>query len=469
MEEKAGRMGKLKLPMTEGDIHLSLPRLMAFAAPQWPLAAIGLPIAVFLPPLYAGDLGLGVQAVGLVFLIARLWDVVTDPIMGVVSDKFPSRFGRRRHWIFVGTPILLMAAFVVFNPTMFFASITPGALLACLVIMYVGWTMVTLNHLAWASEIHSAYHERSRIQGAVQAFIIVGLIVTLLVPFFAQLQGANKIQETGAIGWYMFVTLPIAVWIAILLVPESRKVATSERTESPGPREALKVLASNAPLRRLLLVYLADGFLGGTIASLFMFFATYVLELEKGAQLLLLFYFLSGAVCTPLWIRLSYKIGKHKALVASFAYSAATISLMLLIPKGNFIAAGLVFIVFGANYGSAQFLARSIMSDVTDYDMHKTGEQRTGLYFSLLTLTMKLGVALAIGAVYSIFLPMIGFEAGVDNPESAVRGLLYIYILTPIIIPIIMAVLMWGFPLTEETQKILRAEIAEREAVKAKG
>jgi Na+/melibiose symporter-like transporter len=77
--------------MTKGDYHLSLPRLIAFALPQWPLAAIGLPVAVFLPPFYAGELGLGVQAVGLVFLIARFWDVITDPIMGIVSDRFPSR------------------------------------------------------------------------------------------------------------------------------------------------------------------------------------------------------------------------------------------------------------------------------------------------------------------------------------------------------------------------------------------
>ena len=65
-------MARFHLPMTKGDNHLSLSKLIAFALPQWPLAAIGLPVAVFLPPFYAGELGLGVQAVGVVFLIAQL-------------------------------------------------------------------------------------------------------------------------------------------------------------------------------------------------------------------------------------------------------------------------------------------------------------------------------------------------------------------------------------------------------------
>lgn len=91
--------------MNEG--RLSNWRLLLYAGPAVPIAALGVPISVFLPQFYAGEMGLGLATVGTIFLICRLWDVVTDPVMGFLSDKYPSRWGRRRHWIALSVPILI--------------------------------------------------------------------------------------------------------------------------------------------------------------------------------------------------------------------------------------------------------------------------------------------------------------------------------------------------------------------------
>ena len=455
-------MPRFQLPMTKGDYHLNTPRLLAFALPQWPLAAIGLPVAVFLPPFYAGELGLGVQAVGLVFLIARFWDVITDPVMGILSDRYPSRWGRRRHWILLGTPILMISAFVIFNPLVFYSSMSFGKLLFWLVLMYVGWTMVTLNHLSWTAEVHSAYHERSRIQAAIQALTIVGMIVVLLIPVLVQGEGDSVAPEMKVIGWYIFLMLIPCVGISVFAIPEQLPKPHGPDDEHTGFKQIITVLAQNDPLRRLLAIFILDGFLTGIISSLFSFFAVDALGLGPRANLLLLVYFVVGICMTPLWAKLSYKVGKRIALVCSMLYSAFALALMLAIPQGNFMVAMLLYILIGGNFGATTFLARSVMSDVTELDTLNTGKQRTGLFFALMTLTLKAGIALSVGVAYSILLPWIGYEAGADNTEAAIQGIKYIYVLIPIGCALAMAGIMWTFPLDEAKQSEIHAALAAK-------
>ncbi len=78
---------------------------------------MGLPLAVFLPPFYAGQMGLGLSLVGAIFMFARFWDVFTDPVLGLLSDKYRTRWGRRRHWIVASLPMMLIATYMLFMPT----------------------------------------------------------------------------------------------------------------------------------------------------------------------------------------------------------------------------------------------------------------------------------------------------------------------------------------------------------------
>jgi len=91
-------------------------RLIAFAAPSIPIAALGLPLAVYLPPFYAGPMSLGLATVGTVFMLALLWDVFIDPVLGLLSDRFITRWGWRRHWMVLSAPIILIPAYYIFIP-----------------------------------------------------------------------------------------------------------------------------------------------------------------------------------------------------------------------------------------------------------------------------------------------------------------------------------------------------------------
>ena len=84
--------------MSRSD-RLPLRTLLAFGVPGFPLAALLVPLYIYLPAFYADEMGLGLAAVGAILLAARLWDVVIDPLIGVLSDRWTTRIGRRRPWL----------------------------------------------------------------------------------------------------------------------------------------------------------------------------------------------------------------------------------------------------------------------------------------------------------------------------------------------------------------------------------
>ena len=86
--------------------------LSAYSGIAMPMAAMGMPVAVYLPRFYSEGLGLSLATVGLIFTLARIWDLITDPIMGLVIDRFESRWGRRKHWIALSIPVLIYGWFL---------------------------------------------------------------------------------------------------------------------------------------------------------------------------------------------------------------------------------------------------------------------------------------------------------------------------------------------------------------------
>lgn len=432
-------------------------RLAAFSGPAIPISALGLPIGVYLPQFYAGPMGLGLAAVGTVFMLARLWDVVTDPMMGIISDRFPSRWGRRRHWIVLSVPLLLVCAYMVFVPT---APVTSVYLIGWMFFLYIGWTMLTISHMAWAAELSDNYNERSRIQGYREAFQLLGVPLVLLIPALIEQTGAENMEaaRVAAIGWFIVAVLPIAVGINILFVPE--------RKSTPQPpldiKAAVRAIFRNLSLRRLLAADFLSGFAGAALASMYIYEATYVWGIGSVASFLLLIYFFGGIIFIPVVLKLSYRLGKHRTVVAAGLFNVLFPPVIFLIPEGNYYVAALVLLFLGVNVGTTTTLYRSMMADVADIDELETGQRRTGLFYALLTLTQKLGGAVAVGVVFWT-LALIGFvpEQGA-NTSSTLTGLSLVFVATPMICNAIVAAIMWKFPIGLEEQEDLRRKLDER-------
>lgn len=434
----------------------------AFGLPSIPISALGLPIVVYLPPFYSHDMGLSLSVVGTVFMLARFWDVFTDPVLGMVSDRFPSRWGRRRHWIVLSAPILIGSAYMLFMPS---PPVTWMYLAGWMFILYIGWTLITISHMSWGAELSEDYDERSTIQGMREFLLIFGMFTVLALPAIieqvsdAAAAGPAKI---AAMGWFIIVLLPITIGLAVWLTPEFPSKA---HQQIPWKR-AWAIIAKNRLLQRVLVADLLVNIAPAITGSLYIFFASYVMELPKSASLLLLVYFIAGFVGIPGWIRLSHMAGKHKTLAIAMVYGAVTLPLVVFFPRGEFWWLFIGNSLYGVAYGAGSFLLRSIMADVIDTDYLETGQRRTGLYYSLLSMTAKVGAALAVGITYPL-LDLIEFTPGGENTPETLNLFMAMYVTLPAIVMLAAAIVMWRFPLDRKAQLDLRRKIEERDGVHA--
>lgn len=424
--------------------------LLAFALPAAPISAMGLPLVVHLPPFYAGTLGLGLTVVGSIFMLARFWDVFTDPVLGILSDKFETRWGRRRHWIVASVPIMMLSVYMIFMPAV---HVTATYLIFWLFILYIGWTLLTISHISWGAELTPDYHDRSRVQGAREMLLILGMVFVLALPAIIEQMHPHNVAQArvASMGWFVLILLPITVALAVWRVPE-RKAPQPKHVPF---RQAISVMVSNAPLRYVLAADLISGVGGGIVASMFLFMAEDVLRLGKLSSILLLCYFISGVSFIPVMLMISRRFGKHRTAALSSLFNAVTLPVVFFLPPENNSLALACFVLLGVNMAAGPFLFRAIMADVADHDSVQTGQTRTGLFFSLLTSTNKVGAALAIGFSYTM-LEVIGFVPGGENTVFALDGLRAIYVIPPALISALVAVILWKFPLDEKMQQANR-------------
>ena len=247
-------------------MNLTKKTIAAFVSPAIPLSALGLPLLVYLPPFYAEEMGLGLSLVGTIFMITRFWDVFTDPVLGILSDKITTPLGRRRHWIILSVPILMICVYKVFMPQ---APVTFFYLLFWMLFLYVGWTLLSISHMSWGAELSSDYYERARIQGWREFALVFGMLAVLILPTILEQTGSiDAGNKVAAMGWFTIVLLPITVAIAVCNV--------KERPVTPPPQLGLlkstSLLFKNKLLMRVLLANLMTGLAPGIIGSIYIFF-----------------------------------------------------------------------------------------------------------------------------------------------------------------------------------------------------
>ncbi|MDX2234134.1 MAG: MFS transporter [Hyphomonadaceae bacterium] len=448
-------------PATEKTERIGGWRMAAFAAPSAPLLALSLPALIFLAPHYNEHLGLSLTAVSLIFLAARIADIVVDPLIGGFQDRSTPAFGRRRFWLAASTPVLMACIWFAF------IGVQPGApawlVSVAVLAMYWSYASMVIAHLSWAGELHPDYHGRTRTLGAVQIAGMIGYVGMLLLPAIVVQGGfGDSVDAIHVMGYAALIVLPLAVAWCVLTV--------KERPSAPQPhlglREAFDVLRTNRALRRVLVPDFLIGVGYGVTGGLFVFLARDYLGFETQAEVLLLIYFLSGLIGVPLWTWAGRRFGKHRALQVGCIHAGVVLALVPLVPKGDFAIAAAVLVFAGISQSAGTMLMRAMMADVVDEDTARTGGQRSGLFFGLLLTTSKVG--LAMGPLTYAVLDMFGFDArlGSANSETAMTALVALYAGLPLVLNLLAAASMINYPLDETRQRELRETIAAREAAR---
>ena len=430
--------------------------MVALSSPAVPMFALMMPLVIFVPPYYAEHMGLGLAVVGTIFTLGRLFDVVTDPCAGVVMDK-TRRLLPKHAWVTIGAIPLAFAAWQIFFAD---APGNPTVLMVWLIVLYIGWTLMSVGIFSWASEVSSDYHERSRVMGAVQMANSVGTILVLLIPaaleLFAETRDVGTLR-IHAMGGAILIMLPLSLLVAWVFAPKT--MHSTSVTEPVLP--VLKHAVRNPSLRRLIAADLAIGLNIGVFTALSVFFTEIVLSLDGRAGTLQLALLFSSLVGLPLFVRLAGRLEKHTTLSVAAGVTALGGIAACFLPGESFVLALLCYVLFGIAGGAGQMLPRAIMSDVLDEDSLHTGAQSTGLYFSFLTTTFKLGLGLGVGITYG-FAELGGFDPvsarADDSAHWVIRAMLGGF---PVMLAAITAALMWRFPLGRSRYEHVRRELGD--------
>lgn len=441
------------------DGKVSILEIAAFAAPAGPLLALSLPVIIFLPPHFAEHLGLPLWAVSAIFLGARVFDLLIDPWIGGVQDRTESRHGRRRFWLGISAPFLMVLLGMVF------LGLPQGVhpLIAGLAVfaMYLAYASMMIAHLGWAGELQPTYHGRTHVLGAVQTAGMAGQVLMLVIAgVVAQGLGGSNADAVHAMGWTLLALMPITTWLALHLVREPYRPPQPHMSM----RETLRTLIANRLAMRVLLPDLLLGVAQGASGGLFLFYFQFVLQFTNEAQTLLAIYFIAGLAGVPIWWWSARRFGKHIALQGALLFASVTTLGLLFLPPANFALVAPLMAIAGLAQGGGVLLTRALMADVVDEDELRTGARRSGLYFGVLMTTSKLGIA--AGPITYAILGLVGFAPalGVDNSEGALNMLSFLFVGVPALLFLAAAVSLHRYPLDEAAQAELHAAIEARQA-----
>ncbi|MBQ74891.1 MAG: hypothetical protein CMQ20_07685 [Gammaproteobacteria bacterium] len=449
-------------------MRLKTRELIAFALISIPLAMGGLPLSIYLIPYYTSELGISLASIGIIILLTRVTDVITDPLIGTLSDATPDRFGRRGIWIIFGLPVMGFSTIAVFNPP---EQVSHLYLFVSVALLYLGWTLISIPLSAWAAELSPDYHERSRITGARSVAMSTGLLVVMSMPLVLNYlvgQGFTSLApaQTGSlqpmlriVAWAALGCLFVFGPLLLFVVPHAK----FSKKSSINLREALILVWNNKPFMRLLAAGVTNHVGWYCISTLYVFFLSrYLGATTQEWSALLVVYFLCGMIGTPLIVRLASKVNKHKLMASLSLYMIAVFCTVLLMAPGQWKYYIFIQIFCGLVANVGNVLVPSMAADVIDLDTLDSGQQRGALFMALWGTADKIALAVAAGVTLS-FLQFLGFDPSTENDLQGLKALQYTYTLIPIFFLSWSAWIIWNFPITKEYQEELRARISSEQ------
>jgi Na+/melibiose symporter-like transporter len=338
-----------------------------------------------------------------------------------------------------------------------------GYLIGWLLVMYLGVSVLTLSHAAWASTLAKTYDDRARIFGVMTAVGVLGAVSVLLIPIVMEQMGYPEAQGVRAMIWYLIFLAPIAVAIVVFRTPETIMA------EAPGQRFQFREyldLIIDPSMRRILLADFALSLGPGWMAALYLFFSRDAMGFTSAqANILLAIYILAGVVGAPSLAWLATKISKHRAvMVACVVYTSVLVSLAFL-PRGNVLAAIPTMFLTGFMAAGFGVLTRAMTADVADEVRLKQGKERGGLLYALTVLTSKIAAGGSIFLTFTV-LDQVGYDPkiGDANSPEAIQALMYCFLAGPILFVGFGAICLIGYKLSAERAAEVRRLLDERDA-----
>ncbi len=400
-------------------------------------------------------LGIAAATGGFILLVSKIYDAVTDPVMGIISDKTRSRWGRRRPYIFIGGILCAVAFYGLFHAPSFDETRSAVVIMLFLLILYsTGYTIFNVPYMAMPAEMTKDYHERSfLVQFRVYAIAIGTLIGGFVAPFLVQLTGGGRAGHQGMA--FILALVIVTATTICFLTTKSARATNRVQASHLSPREQFVIFTQNRPFLLLIGIKFFQLFALAVGQAVLAYFILRVLEREYDfLGIYLAISSVSIFLSTPFWLMLSKMRGKP------FCYFAAS-ALYALVAASWFWASAenpvSFFMIRGALSGLAAggmlLMGQAMLPDTIAFDAQKSGLNREGVFAGVYTSAEKM--AFAIGAaVIGVFLGSMGYVESTtgmaEQPESALLAIRLSMSFLPMTLTLISCLFLIPYDLDEK-------------------
>ena len=408
--------------------------LLAYGALGLPLAFAALPLYVHVPRLYAEGLGLSLAVVGGILLAARIFDAVTDPLIGWANDRLPCR----RLWIGVALPVLALGMAALLIPPQ-----GAGAawLFGSLVVVSLAYSVAMIAYGAWGAEAATTAGSRTRFVASREGFALAGVILAAALPGLLGTAGG----EAHALSRMVWVFLPLLLGCGLWTLARA-PVARQPGRPVSRPWSGLRAALRDVAFSRLLAVFAVNGIAAAIPSATVLFFVADVLDASHLAGGFLVLYFAAAGAGLPLWVRLSRWIGKLRAWLTGMVLAVLVFAWAGTLGSGDVLAYAVICVLSGIALGADLSLPPSLVADlIARSGRHGAGTPGQALHagacFGWWSFVTKANLALAAGVSLPL-LAVLGYAPGaVDAGSGAVLAAVYGFV--PVGFKLVAVMLLW--------------------------
>ena len=397
-------------------------------------------------------MGIASALAGAAILLGKFWDAVTDPMMGFISDRTRSRWGRRRPYFLFGALPLLLTCWYFFSAPDFAGIQTAGFLWATLVLclLNTAYTVVNIPYGSLTPDLTKDFKERTSLNGFRFSFAVIGTILGAAVVLPIVDLAGEPHKGFSIVGLLFGVLMAGTILTTFFNVRESA-VSQAERPKEKFFPTFLAVF-KNKTYMRLAAVYTMN-LTGITfVQTMLVYYFKYIYQNEAMTTIAMLLLLGVAMVCVPISVLVAKKLGKKRTYQLALLILAVSCLLMFFFAHTlgmTFTLGVMVFAGVGIGFGYVPPFA--MLPDVVEVDAVRSKHRKEGAYYGMWTFFSKIGVALA-AALAGVFLGFAGFVANVaDQTGAAILTIRLLIGPVPAVIFIAGILLIHRYELDEKT------------------
>jgi len=404
-------------------------------------------------------LGINPALAGTMLLWPKLWDVISDPMMGAISDATRSRFGRRRVYLLYGSVPFGIAFLLIFVAPGYATEFARALQISLLYALgCTAFTVVNVPYASMVPEMSDDYNERMSITSFRMFFASVGALIAgaLAMPIVkAGGDGAAGFQLMGAV-----YGIGIVITCLICFLGTRKAPSLPPKKEMPPVKQQITIAAKNYPFVMLMTSYFLQALAIGVMMAGFVYYVKYAMALPETAMNTAFPIFLvTGIIFIPIWLQVGKRSGKIKSYYIGLAIFAVFMaSLFLTSPSLLWLFYVQVFLA-GIGFSSFQLFPFSMLPDTIEYDQMQSGLRREGVFSGMWSAGQKIAYAMS-PAIVGYALALSGFVKEGVQPDSLNIGVRAIFCLFPAAMILLSFLPFSKYTLTEEEFEKVKAKIA---------